>query len=181
MPRILACLPARLFGVNPGAHARGGKGRGLFAGEADEGPGPGRRQVPGQAGHLQEHRHPAGVVVGPGGAGHGVEVGPQDIVAVRVFVPGDDVAHFLLQVAEGLAPGGIAHGREILKNVVLGRLQSLGAIDGAVPQGDAQVVQMLGEIGPNLVSIHRVPPARGHHEAGDGSGDLNRGKSRLYS
>ena len=157
-----------LLGVNPGAHGRGEKGRGLLAGEADKGPGLGRRQVPGQAGHLQEHGHPAGVVVGPGGAGHGVEVGPQDVVAAGVLVPGDDIAHLLLQVDKGLAPGRITHGRKVLEDIVLRRFEILGAVDGAVPQGDAQVVQMLGQIGPDFVSVHGFTPGTGHREADDG-------------
>ena len=147
----LGVLLAGLLGVDPGAHGRGGKGRGLFAGEADEGPGPGRRQVPGQAGHLQEHGHPAGVVVGPGGAGHGVEVGPQDVVAAGVLVPGDDIAHLLLQVAKGSGAGGHSPWpRKFCKDVILGGLEILGAVDGAVPQGDAQVVQVLGRDWPGF-------------------------------
>ena len=166
-------------GVNPGAHGLGGKGRRLLQGEADKGPGLRRRQSPGQAGHLQEHGNAAGVVVGPGGAGHGVEMGPQDVVTAGGLVSGDDIGHLVLPAAKGLAPGRITQGRKILKNIVFGRLQIAGAVDGAVPQGDAQVGEMSGQVGTDSVAIHRVTHQRGQREPDDGGHDLNQDESRF--
>ena len=134
MPRIFALIFPGLLGIDPGAHVGGGKGRRLFAGEADEGPGPGRREVFGQAGHLQQHGHAAGVVVGAGGAGHRVEMRPQDIVAAGRGLPGDNVAHFLAQVGVALAAGLIAQPLEVLEDIIFGGLEVFGAIDGALPE-----------------------------------------------
>ena len=122
--------------------------------------GRGGGRSPGQAGHLQEHGHPAGVVVGPGGAGHGVEVGPQDVVAAGVLVAGDDIAHLFFHVGKALAPGRITHGRKVLRDVILSRFKIPGAADGPVPQGDAQMVQMIPQVGLDVFSIHGVSPAR---------------------
>ena len=129
--------------------------------------GRGGGQVPGQAGHLQEHGHPAGVVVGPGGAGHGVEVGPQDVVAAGVLVAGDDIGHLFFHVGKALAPGRITHGRKVLRHVILSRFKVPGAADGPVPQGNAQVGEMFFQICLNYFSIHGFSLARLHRASQD--------------
>jgi hypothetical protein len=69
-------------------------------------------------------------------------VGPQDVVAARVLVAGDDVAHFQALVAEGLAPGLVTQVGEALVDIILRRLEVFRPVDAALPQADAEVLKV---------------------------------------
>ena len=104
---------------------------------------------------------------------------PQDVVALGVLVAGDNVAHFLPHIDKLLAPGRIAHGGELLQDVVLRGFKLPGPVDGTLPQGDTQIGEMFLQIGLDYFPIHGCSPGRSQWEAGDGSHEINYDKSRF--
>ena len=157
-----------LLGIDPGAHVGVAKAGGSSQVKPMKVQGRGGGEALGQAGRLQQHRHPAGVVVGAGGAGHRVEMRPQDIVAAGGRLSGHDIAHFLAHIGVALPPGFIAQPGEALEDIIFGGLKILGKIDGALPQLDAEVFQVGSQIAPNLGAVHDFSrPQAGAPNAGE--------------